>query len=329
MRLFVALAFAATTASVNNRPIVGILSEPRQSATYQGNTIAASYVTWLESAGARVAVIDYTSNATTLRSLLASLNGILLQGSGTRLQFDHPEWMSSASLVFDTAQELALPIWGTCFGFELLALLVAGNSTAIAKDAFDSVDYMANLEPTAESAESRIFAAMPSDVRRTFEAGNATVNSHNDGLFPSTLRENKRLHSFFAPLATSVDRRGREFVALMEARAPRLVFASQFHPEKSMAEFAENPNDPHTEAEVGSNQWLARFFVGQARENGASFRTQAAEQAALIYNYSPRFIAKGASWPRSESMEQLYFLDAPRESRDASFPWSFHNSLGA
>ena len=36
--------------------------------------------------------------------------------------------------------------------------------------------------------------------------------------------------------------------------------------------------------------------------------SQAAEQAALIYNYAPRFVAKGASWPQNESMEQVYFL---------------------
>jgi gamma-glutamyl hydrolase len=310
---------------VNNRPIIGILSEPRQFPGFHGNsTIAASYVKWIEGAGARVAVVDYTMDATSLRSLLASLNGVLLQGAGERLQFDHPQWMATAGLLFELAKELALPVWGSCFGLQILAVLAAGgNTSVVTQGAFDSIDYMANLRPTAEAkaASSRLWDAMPPEVRATLQSGNATLNAHYDGVTLETMRANAALHAAFLATATSVDRNGREFVSLIEARPTHLdhphhhpdahahaMYASQFHPEKPAYEFAENPNDPHSDAEVAANNWLARFFVGEARRSRRAFPSPVAEQAALIYNYAPIYVAKGAAWPQNETLTQVYFL---------------------
>ena len=54
--------------------------------------------------------------------------------------------------------------------------------------------------------------------------------------------------------------------------------------------------------------FMARFFVQQARRSRHRFATQAEEQAALIFNWSPTFVAKGASWPQNETVQQMYFF---------------------
>jgi gamma-glutamyl hydrolase len=46
-------------ADFNDRPIIGILSQPGDPAPDGASYIAASYVKWVESAGARVVPIEY------------------------------------------------------------------------------------------------------------------------------------------------------------------------------------------------------------------------------------------------------------------------------
>jgi gamma-glutamyl hydrolase len=70
----------------NDRPIVGILTQDTRSTgnpKFQqlGRTyIPASYVKWIESAGARVVPIPYDADKKTLKHLFESINGLLLPG---------------------------------------------------------------------------------------------------------------------------------------------------------------------------------------------------------------------------------------------------------
>lgn len=91
-----ALAFVLSCASVsvNDRPIIGILTQDTRSTgnlKFQklGRTyIPASYVKWIESAGGRVVPIPYDADKSTLKHLFQSINGLLLPGfASTFLSF--------------------------------------------------------------------------------------------------------------------------------------------------------------------------------------------------------------------------------------------------
>jgi len=72
---------------LNVRPIIGILSQPTDgSLTPYGNQyIAASYVKYIESAGARVVPILYDSGVQNITTLLGYINGVLFPGGGSDL----------------------------------------------------------------------------------------------------------------------------------------------------------------------------------------------------------------------------------------------------
>jgi len=74
---------AANAQSLNLRPIIGILSQPVNETAGAASRayLPASYVKWMESAGARVAPIPYDADEPTLRSLFSSINGIIFTGS--------------------------------------------------------------------------------------------------------------------------------------------------------------------------------------------------------------------------------------------------------
>ena len=92
MRLLAALIVAmgtvaalANTSISNPSPVIGVLAEPSTSLGHNvGGTsfIAASYVKWLEAAGARVVPLPFDLPELELQKRLEGLNGVLFPGGG-------------------------------------------------------------------------------------------------------------------------------------------------------------------------------------------------------------------------------------------------------
>ena len=117
------------------------------------------------------------------------------------------------------------------------------------------------------------------------------------------------------------------FLSLMEAR-DYPFWASQFHPEKLAYEWTlKYPKIPHDDASIEAAAFFARFFVQQARytemyiyftesftifhllqarKNFNRFPTRHAEEASLIYNFSPEYVGKEGI---DDSMQQIYLFD--------------------
>jgi gamma-glutamyl hydrolase len=90
----------------------------------------ASYVKWLEMAGARVVPLPF-DRPDDVSAVLPFINGALFTGGGT--DFTYPNgtltpFSRTASLIFNESVRAAAagetwPLWGTCLGFQLSALL--------------------------------------------------------------------------------------------------------------------------------------------------------------------------------------------------------------
>lgn len=111
-----ALAGALVLCAAHDRPTVGILTQ-RYDATQ--SYIAASYVKFVEGAGARAVPLHYDRwDAATLQKVLASVNGVLLPGGGA--EFAGAYW-DALQTIFTyatraNANGIHYPIWGTCLG---------------------------------------------------------------------------------------------------------------------------------------------------------------------------------------------------------------------
>jgi len=123
---FVAFALAACAVSAENtRPIIGILD---QNYGDKDTYIAASYVKWVESAGARAVPLFYSKWSTsTMEDMLKNLNGVVLPGGG---QSFSGKYLAQLNTIFHFAKKandngVHFPLWGTCLGvcFILLFLL--------------------------------------------------------------------------------------------------------------------------------------------------------------------------------------------------------------
>jgi gamma-glutamyl hydrolase len=82
--------------------------------------VMASYVDWLEAAGARVVPLILGEPEEITRDKLSKLNGIFLPGGDG-------DFFYYGKFIYDTVKEyndkgIHYPIWGTCIGYEDMSI---------------------------------------------------------------------------------------------------------------------------------------------------------------------------------------------------------------
>jgi len=132
-----------TSTEINNRPVIGILTMPL--SNWLGDNIAlksrraksylpAAYVRWIENSGARVVPIQYTATPPILKSYLAQINGIIICGDispinyakmdkETKIEMEVIRWAKAEFLIFQWAKQQNnlgnyFPILGIGMGYE-------------------------------------------------------------------------------------------------------------------------------------------------------------------------------------------------------------------
>ena len=132
---------------MNDRPIIGVLTQPlgdnqKSDPLYAGKTsyIMASYINILESAGARTVPLIYDGDLEEQLAKIDSLNGVFFCGGGAGGDYD-----VFGKTVYEYAkakndQGQYLPVWGTCLGFENLAMFSSDNSDTVLIGGLESDD---------------------------------------------------------------------------------------------------------------------------------------------------------------------------------------------
>ena len=109
----------------HNSLCVGIITIPHMKKTKHGNThIMKPYVDWFEERGVRVIPIPY--DTTEHERYFNMINGLLIPGGETTFIMKNNTFIESVTKFFELSLQEYFPIWGTCFGFELLMSLIGG-----------------------------------------------------------------------------------------------------------------------------------------------------------------------------------------------------------
>lgn len=273
----------------NDRPIIGVLAQHTFApAPNRTSYIAASYVKFLEAAGARVVPIKIDQPLEEYKRLFNSINGILYPGGGVNISSSSYE--RSARIFYELAIEANkkgdyFPVWGTCLGFEQLAVLTSRN-TILANTDTEGVPLPLNF--TSEIKDSRLFKRFPTELMKALATEPLTVNTHKWSLGMLSYNTNEELKKFYRVLSTNTAG-NIEFVSTMEAY-DFPIYAMQWHPEKNPFEWTK-AYIPHTPRAVMTTLYMAEFFVSEARKNFHRFESSEEESKALIYNYNPVYTA--------------------------------------
>ncbi|CAG5896100.1 unnamed protein product [Menidia menidia] len=288
------------SADRNDRPVIGVLAQevyepkPNQSAY-----IAASYVKFVEAAGARVVPVMINQTLEDYTKLFNSINGILYPGGGVSIISSG--YQRAAKIFYNLAIEANkrgdhFPVWGTCLGFEQLVYLTSGKFS-LSHTNTSGVALPLNF--TEDAKGSRMFKGFPPELMAALASEPLTENSHQWSLATRTYNTNEDLKNFYKVLSTNTDGTV-EFVSTFEAY-DYPIYGTQWHPEKNAFEWT-RPYIPHSPAAVKATFYMAEFFVSEARKSFHRFESVEEENKALIYNHSPVYTGtKGA-------FEQIYLF---------------------
>eukprot|EP00927_Polykrikos_kofoidii_P038664 TRINITY_DN3307_c0_g1_i1.p1 TRINITY_DN3307_c0_g1~~TRINITY_DN3307_c0_g1_i1.p1 ORF type:complete len:335 (+),score=47.97 TRINITY_DN3307_c0_g1_i1:72-1076(+) len=312
------LLWFAISARVSASPVIGVLTQPLLGGSY----IEAWYVRWLEGQGARVVPLRYDAPSAEIDNLLGKINAVLLAGGGANIS-EASDYGRVSAAVFRAAQKEKMPLWATCLGFEQVVLYSSEESWPGPVTAgWDSGDLLLPLNLTEDALvpPATLFNNWPESLLKTAAEQPWTWHSHHKSVSIADFSKRPKLTAFWKVLATNRDRKGLEFVSVVQAKHGRSIFATQFHPEKNAYEF-DRPRSAgiagdlpaHSAGAVEAMNFFAATFVGEARKF-RGFRFEESEYwAADIRQFGTKISSslKGSWLP--PHME-LYFMPAWEKS---------------
>ncbi|KAI3769361.1 hypothetical protein L6452_00462 [Arctium lappa] len=280
---------------LNYRPVIGILSHPGDGASGQlsnatdASYIAASYVKFVESAGARVIPLIYNEPLEVLQSKLNLVNGVLFTGGSakTGLYFDVVQGIFNQVLKKNDAGD-HFPLLAICLGFELLTMVVSKNNKIL--EAFSASNQASTLQFMKDvNIEGTLFQRFAPELLAKLSTECLVMQNHKFGISPETFQGNMELSSFFKILTTTADENNKVYVSTVQSESYP-VTAVQWHPEKNAFEWGLSMI-PHSDDAIQVTQHVANFFVSEARK---SFNKPPAKEVLdnLIYNYHPTYRGK-------------------------------------
>jgi len=301
-----ATALVPNSQPINFRPIIGILSQPTNGsslAIYGDQYIAASYVKYVENGGGRAVPILYNSTEAQLKEIFSSINGVLFPGGDADLKnttlFYAGNYLCNLALQANDNGDY-FPIAGHCMGYELLTIITSENFDILTPTASMNISMALDFLPAAYT--SRWFENAPEEIMTIFGTENVTLNNHHWALAPEVYNNDAKLNSFYTPLSTNRDKLDLEFISTFEA-TNYPIYGIQWHAEKP--EFEWNPSEDinHCVNAVTCMQYMADFFIQEARKSTHHYPSPQIESASLIYNYPAVYTAS-----TDPTFQQAYFF---------------------
>ena len=128
---------------------------------------------------------------------------------------------------------------------------------------------------------------LDSKLYQAIQTEKLVYNSHNYCIAPDKIEDTDGpLHKNFNLLAVNWDASGQEYIALVEHKSLP-IYASQFHPEKNGFEWTPYEDIPHSKNAVLFMQYLANFFLDEARKNKNRFLEPVEFYKMSINNFTP------------------------------------------
>ncbi|CAG7834539.1 unnamed protein product [Allacma fusca] len=311
------------SSKLNQRPIIGVLTQEYKFYDWHPSSqhhifansdkfpkpnghnlyIAASYIQFIEGAGARAVPILANGDEAYLRKIFKSVNGILFPGGA--VPFNDSLYGKAGRLLLQLAREANdrgdyFPMWGTCLGFEFM-LYTASGSQEIRADC-GAVNVVDRLKFTEAASKSRLFGNAKKSVISALGTKKVTINFHKYCITPENFTK-FNLDQEYQILSINYDSTSKlSYVSSVEhKRYP--FYAVQFHPEKVLYEWTTKEKIPHSREAIESSQYFANYLIDEAKKNNHTFESQEEENRNLIYNYIPTFTGANGS-----TFGQTYFF---------------------
>ncbi|ELT93533.1 hypothetical protein CAPTEDRAFT_104938, partial [Capitella teleta] len=267
----------------------GVLAQESPEHNIHGDSyIMSNYVKFVEMAGALVVPIRVGESVKYYQDIFSKINGIIYPGGAVDLVTS--EYAKSARILHKLSLEANdrgdyFPILGICLGFQLLTVLTLKENVMVN---CSEEDIARSLDFTWNYRQGKLLQNLPAHLEEAMRSSPVTYNNHQYCFAVKSYDSLKKLNSFYRVLSTNVGRNGTHYVSTMEAyKYP--IFGVQWHPEKNIFQWNVHSHIDHSEEAVEVTQYLANFFIAQARQNKHRFADLKTASNALINNVSPSF----------------------------------------
>lgn len=290
---------------VNNRPMIGVaameimgiklLSEVE--GTRGKDYFGASFVKMIESAGGRAVPVLEDITWSDLNKLLHKLNGFYLPGGDADVADSGYARISKQVISFSkkmAKKGIKFPVIGICRGAQMMMIAESNKDFLVETD---SLNLSIPLHFTKEAKESRLFGHASKGLVKALSKKSLTMNAHALGIPTETFYNDTELVKKFRVISTNYDRNGTSFLSTFEGRhAP--LYGLQWHPEKSLFVFNPVLAVDHTIYATIAAQYIANFFMSEARMNPGKFNDREDEANHLVgAQIKPTFVGNLTETP--------------------------------
>ena len=161
---------------------------------------------------------------------------------------------------------LFYPAFGICLGFENM-LIWASDVGIDVLETYNAHAISLTVDFVVDPSTSKMWSEFKDPSK--FEDYAMTLNSHSWGVNPESFTSDEGLANFYRLTSVSYEpdnepADSRPFAASIEA-FDYPFFGSQFHPEKTMAQYNDDAGINHSWESVISNRYFADHFMTWAR----------------------------------------------------------------
>jgi gamma-glutamyl hydrolase len=223
---------------------IGILSAPMPYVHHHPvlrveSYINREYLDWVQLSGAVAVVVPY--NTAHLPAYLRSLHGMVFCGGSienreTHTPRQYKAYLAAVHTVVDYAVRERdgggyFPIWGTCLGFEILALMGDPPSDRNLFGELQKVEKFGKGTLTFAPEASRIKRRFPAALRAELERTPCCTHRHHYG-FVLTNEHFAHMRDYLTVVATDRLKDGTPFLNMFEHKHYPF-YGAQWHPERT------------------------------------------------------------------------------------------------
>lgn len=240
-----------------------------------------SFVKLVEAAGGRAVPVLEDTSKDDLDRLLRKLNGFILPGGDADVSDSGYARVSKQVINYSkkmAKKGIKFPVLGICRGAQMMMLAEAKSDFLVETD---SLNLSIPLDLTKEAKSSRLFGHASKGLLKILSKRSVTMNAHAFGIPTLSFYNNTDLMKTFRVLSTNYDRNGTQFISTFEGRnAP--LYGLQWHPEKCLFVFNPVLAVDHSIHAVMASQYIANFFMAEARMNPGTFRDRQEEEDHVV-----------------------------------------------
>lgn len=285
------LVLVIASVFAHDHPMVALVAYPGSPINNEANSyIQVETAKFIESSGARNVAIKTWDETT--ESSLDNLNGIFIQNSVNGEMSQDQTWIDTLKNLYtytisQHAFGVTFPLWTSGItALQLSEIMSEAQDLSQYTVNIDASDYATTLNVIEyKTPNEHVF--ITKNIKSSFLAPAFTSDivyfNQTRGITIDSLKKDSLLSINFEVVATSKDKNGQEFIAIMKGKTVPIVLSFALF--EKVYNFYPYTNVPHTDEATRLSVQFSKSFTDMCRVNDKTYGSIKAEYENNLYNH--------------------------------------------